>query len=271
MRVSFDNCQLNTHKDFSQLKFIINLVTNLCLPTTVEGIGYDFYPTVFDKKLIDQWVKTKDDDSFKLSRELILEEGLLCGGSSGSAFFATLQAAKSLNENQRVVVVLPDGIRNYMTKFVNDEWMVQRNFVVPEDKLIIPSLHSQPISQLLETGSKITIEEGAKLVDAVSLMKKSGLEQLPVVRKENGNLLGVITVQQAMSGIVNQKLKFEDQVTSCLTQDFPKVTADESVGKLSRLLKRFKFVVVVSRGEHHELVQAVLTQFDVLNHLMNSK
>lgn len=238
---------------------------------TVEGIGYDFYPTVFDKKLIDQWIKTKDDDSFKLVRELILEEGLLCGGSSGSAFYATLQAAKNLNEDQRVVVVLPDGIRNYMTKFVSDEWMLQRNFEVPEDKLIIPSLHSLPIGQLLEAGSKTTIDETAKVIDAVSLMKKSGLEQLPVVRKENGNLLGAITVQQAMSGIVNQKLKFEDQVSSCLTQDFPKVTADESIGKLSRLLKRFKFVVVVCRGEHHELVQAVLTQFDVLNLLMNQK
>ena len=245
------------------------MVTNVRLSNrTVEGIGYDFYPTVFDKKLIDQWVKTKDDDSFKLVRELILEEGLLCGGSSGSAMFAAIQAAKALDENQRIVVVLPDGIRNYMTKFVSDEWMLQRNFDVPEDKLIIPSLNSLPIGQLLESGSKTTIDDTANVIDAIRLMKKSGLEQLPVVRKENGNLLGAITVQQAMTGVVNQKLKFEDEVSSCLTHDFPKVTADESIGKVSRLLRRFKFVVVVCRGEHHELVQATLTQFDVLNFLM---
>lgn len=95
----------------------------------VEGIGYDFTPTVLDKSLVDEWVKVNDKDSFLTAREIIRQEGLLCGfldspyelfkvisnpifnfkgGSSGTAMFAALKCAKNLNSDQRVVVVLPD-------------------------------------------------------------------------------------------------------------------------------------------------------------------
>jgi cystathionine beta-synthase len=89
----------------------------------VEGIGYDFIPDVLDRSLVDHWVKTKDKESFELARRLIKEEGLLCGGSSGSALFAALESAGKLKEGENCVVVLPDGIRNYMTKFIDEEWV----------------------------------------------------------------------------------------------------------------------------------------------------
>jgi cysteine synthase len=94
----------------------------------VEGIGYDFIPDVFDRSLVDEWVKTNDKTSFQLARRLIREEGILCGGSCGSAMMATLHAAKKLKKGQRCVVILPDGIRNYMTKFVDPEWMKKEGF-----------------------------------------------------------------------------------------------------------------------------------------------
>ncbi len=94
----------------------------------VEGIGYDFIPDVLNQKLIDQWVKTDDKTSFQLALRLIKEEGLLCGGSSGATMMAALQAAKSLKKGQRCVVILADGIRNYMTKFVDPQWMKQEGF-----------------------------------------------------------------------------------------------------------------------------------------------
>jgi cystathionine beta-synthase len=94
----------------------------------VEGIGYDFIPEVLDRKLVDEWVKTSDKTSFQLARRLIREEGLLCGGSCGSAMMATLQAARKLKKGQRCVVILPDGIRNYMTKFVDPDWMKHEGF-----------------------------------------------------------------------------------------------------------------------------------------------
>ena len=91
-------------------------------PYHVEGIGYDFIPDVLDRDLVDRWVKTNDRESFKLARRLMREEGLLVGGSSGSAMMAVFEAAKMLKTRQNCVVVLPDGIRNYLTKFVDAGW-----------------------------------------------------------------------------------------------------------------------------------------------------
>jgi len=99
----------------------------------VEGIGYDFIPDVLDRSLIDRWVKTEDGPSLRLARRLIREEGLLVGGSSGSVLFAALEAAKDLRPGQRCVAVLPDGVRNYLTKFIDDGWMRQRGFLEDTD------------------------------------------------------------------------------------------------------------------------------------------
>ena len=94
----------------------------------VEGIGYDFIPKVCHRELVDQWVKSEDTESFKYARMLQRYEGLLVGGSSGSAFHGVMQAAKDLGPEHTVVVVLPDNIRNYMAKFADDNWMVEKGF-----------------------------------------------------------------------------------------------------------------------------------------------
>lgn len=97
-------------------------------PYLVEGIGYDFFPEVLDNKLVDSYVKINDVDSFHMARQLIRDEGLLVGGSSGSAVWAALQAAKSLKKGQKCLVILPDSIRNYMSKYVSDDWMRKEGF-----------------------------------------------------------------------------------------------------------------------------------------------
>ncbi len=95
----------------------------------VEGIGYDFIPDVLDRDLVDDWIYCNDQDSFQMARRLIREEGLLVGGSSGSALWGTLEALKKYPETKKVLVILPDSIRNYLTKFVNDEWMQEHGFL----------------------------------------------------------------------------------------------------------------------------------------------
>jgi len=95
----------------------------------VEGIGYDFFPDVLDNDLIDEYIKINDKDSFLIARRLIKEEGLLIGGSSGSATWAALQVAPRLKKGEKCLVILPDSVRNYLTKFVDDNWMRENNFL----------------------------------------------------------------------------------------------------------------------------------------------
>ncbi|KAI8185333.1 Cystathionine beta-synthase [Colletotrichum sp. SAR 10_65] len=96
----------------------------------VEGIGYDFVPGVLDQSAANVWVKTGDEEAFGYASRLIREEGLLCGGSSGAAMAALVKFMRrrpEMNrEDVRVVVIFPDGVRNYLTKFVDDGWM-ERN------------------------------------------------------------------------------------------------------------------------------------------------
>ena len=98
-------------------------------PYHVEGIGYDFFPDVLNNDLIDEYIKLPDAESFQMARRLIKEEGLLIGGSSGGAVWAALQKAKGLNAGEKCLVILPDSIRNYLTKFVDDEWMEEQGFL----------------------------------------------------------------------------------------------------------------------------------------------
>ena len=99
-------------------------------PYLIEGIGYDFIPDVLDNDLVDEYIKTNDEESFLMARRLIKEEGLLCGGSSGSAMVAALQTAIVLDKGEKCLVLLPDSIRNYMSKFPNDGWMKKNGFKI---------------------------------------------------------------------------------------------------------------------------------------------
>lgn len=93
----------------------------------VEGIGYDFVPGVLDQTAPDAWIKTSDKDAFHFARRLVREEGIFCGGSSGAAFAGLLQYLRMHPEenveDRMIVLIFPDSLRNYLTKFADDSWM----------------------------------------------------------------------------------------------------------------------------------------------------
>lgn len=169
----------------------------------VEGIGYDFIPDVLDRQLVDRWYKSQDKESFQYSRRLIREEGLLCGGSSGSAMAVAMKAIKDLDlgEDDVVVVVLPDSVRNYITKFIDDTWMENNDFLAtdalpPQDEqkwegATIRSLRLKPV---------VTIKSTADVASAIEILREKGYDQLPVLNNQD-KLVGLVTLGNLLSYI----------------------------------------------------------------------
>lgn len=140
----------------------------------VEGVGYDFIPKNCDNLIPDKWYKHHDQEAFTYSRRLIREEGLLVGGSSGAALWAAIKYAKenNLSADKRIVCVFVDSVRNYMTKFLNDDWMLENGFLAQEeyDKLNTNKYGSNKVY-----GEEAKIHDlGLRVVPHVTLKSKVG-------------------------------------------------------------------------------------------------
>ncbi|CAG9311422.1 unnamed protein product [Blepharisma stoltei] len=204
----------------------------------VEGIGYDFVPRVCNSELVDQWVKTNDQNSFDIARRLIKEEGILVGGSSGSSFWAALQIAKTLPAGKRVVVLLADSIRNYMTKFINDNWMIQNGFMLPpEDNALsgksLRDLNLSPSQNVLPS---------TPCSEVLQLMQEKSYDQLPVV--EGSSILGVVTVGGITAKLSSGKLKSTDPCSMFLYKGNRIVTLDTPLTYLNTLFEDEHFALV---------------------------
>src|SRR5690349_9761687 len=168
----------------------------------VEGIGYDFIPDVLDRRLVDRWIKSNDRESFLVARQLIRQEGLLVGGSSGAAVWAALQVCRDLGPGKRVVVLLPDSIRNYLTKFADDKWMRQQGFFKADWEV-------GSVGDVMRTIGRrdvISLDLNDKVNAATSKFKEHGISQMPVL--DGGKLAGILTesdlLHQLMSGRVEK-------------------------------------------------------------------
>lgn len=237
----------------------------------VEGIGYDFVPTVLDQEIADLWVKTCDKEAFLMARRLIREEGLLCGGSCGTAMAAAMKAAKTLKEGQRCVVILPDSVRNYMTKFLSDSWMEEHGFL--DQPVQTAGWAKQPIS-VLKLGVPLTVLQSVTCQGCIDIMNQESFDQLPVVN-ETGSVLGVVTLGQLMAAFKARRVSGSTKVSEILYKEFKKVTMDTTLGIVSRMLEHNSFVLVtqeqvVYTGEERaekQLIVGIVTSIDLLNYI----
>ncbi|KAF3938310.1 hypothetical protein ABW19_dt0208674 [Dactylella cylindrospora] len=190
----------------------------------VEGIGYDFIPDVLDRELVDEWYKSADKESFLFARRLIKEEGLLVGGSSGSALATAMKAAKDLKEGDVVVVVLPDSIRSYLSKFVDDDWMVNNDFLTPEE-LEKPEASKSPYQDAtirsLRLKNIVTVQDDAPVSSAIDIMREKAFDQLPVL--SGSRLVGLVTLGNLLSFISRGKIQATSPVEQAMF-DFRKIT-----------------------------------------------
>lgn len=232
----------------------------------VEGIGYDFIPAVLDRRLVDVWVKTDDAESLIMARRLIREEGLLCGGSSGAAVVGAMKAARTyLKKGQRCVVLLPDSIRNYMSKHLNDTFMWSQGFVSTEHHVGVAeastSKHWWANRTVAELGvsTPITVTSDLTAAQAVELLTSNGIDQLPVVDESN-NIVGVITEGNLTARLMAGRIKPHDEITKALYKQFRKVTVTTPLAELARAFDKDPFAVVVQTqklytgGKHANMV-----------------
>ncbi|CAJ0751779.1 5314_t:CDS:2, partial [Entrophospora sp. SA101] len=236
----------------------------------VEGIGYDFVPEALDRSLIDEWVKSNDKDSFIMSRRLIREEGLLCGGSSGSAMCAAIKVAKSMKKGQRCVVLLADSVRNYMSKFLNDDWMKSHGFVdevtKKEEEIKVQKWGGATIKDL-KLKLAITIDSKSSCKEAIEILQKNGFDQLPVTASQNNILVGLITLGNLLSRLSKGMATSESPVEKIMfkfirNKNFEEITSDTPLEKLTKFFETNSSAVVTERGEDGVLIpKHVVTKF----------
>jgi cystathionine beta-synthase len=210
---------------------------------------------------VDEWVKTSDQPSFLLARRLIREEGLLVGGSSGSAMYAALQKAGSLRKGQNCVVLLPDGVRNYMTRFVDDKWMRDHGFF--QTKTIDARVGDIIAIEASSKPQLVVAEDTQTLGQVVQVMRTRGISQLPVT--SGGVLVGMVSEGDVMAFLGSGEGTAQALVSKCMNRQYPVVGAQTPISTLEESLRKSAAVVVVD-DERHPI--SILTRIDLLHFLL---
>lgn len=241
----------------------------------VEGIGYDFIPEALERKVIDRWVKSADKESFVMARRLIREEGILCGGSSGTAVAAAVKAAKELGPGKRCVVILPDSVRNYMTKFLSEDWMKAKGFT---DQAFAKEQESKKLQWGgakvvdLQLKAAVTITDMSPAREAIHLMEHNGFDQLPVVSAKNGRLIGLVTLGNLLSRIASGRVGVDGHVKDVMFKfqkvgaHFTEITDDTPLEELTKFFETNSAGIVTEHGG--QKVKAVITKVDLVSFLV---
>jgi cystathionine beta-synthase len=226
-------------------------------PWKVEGIGEDFVPQTFNGQLVDEWVRVSDAESFQTARSLARLEGILVGGSSGTAVAAALRYARRLGPNDVVVAMCADTGRNYLSKFFDDEWL-QANQLT----LAPPAMHT--VDSLLRARGEralVTIAPDATAEDAIRLLSRHGISQIPVL--DQGVPVG--SVQE----VTLARLLHDDRdpnlvtVGEIMARPLPLLDANVHLDEVYRLLLAGNTGVLVTRDGK---VTDIITRIDLIQY-----
>ncbi len=224
----------------------------------VEGIGEDFVPRTFDRPVVDEMIRVSDRESFITARRLAREEGILAGGSSGTAVAAAIKYAETMREARLVVVLLPDTARNYLTKCFNDDWMREHGFWEP------PARRRRTLADVLRLKhvmpELIAVGPRDRLRRAVELMHVYNISQLPVI--ENGRAVGSLQEATIMKLLLDGIDASSQEVGAVMGRPLPELEENVEVAAAYRRFLAGAPAILVTRGG---APAGVVTKMDLID------
>jgi cystathionine beta-synthase len=240
-------------------------------PYLVEGIGKDTWPKTMDPKVVDDWVRVSDRESFRWARRLAREEGILAGGSGGTSVYAAVQVAQRLGPGKRVLTMIPDSGRNYLSKFYDDNWMLEHGFLerqapLPSIEEVLRAKHGGEIPAL------VTISAHAKVGEGIDTMQRYGISQIPVTRDgESATLADVIGSLQdraLLEKVFTNPDVLHENVANAMQPPLGAVDGSATVDEVFSTLTGGMNAVVVAREGRPV---GVLTRSDLLEYLAHRR
>jgi cystathionine beta-synthase len=233
--------------------------THEVTPYLVEGIGQEIVPANVHMKYVDEIINVTDRDSFELSRRLGREEGIFCGGSTGTTLAAALKVARTLDETAVVVFVVCDTGEHYLTKHHSDEWMKEKQLLEPQ------KMNAGLISSTKGAGTGATtprllsVSPAEPVSDVLAQMDKHGVTQVPVIAE--GKPVGSARENRLLAKVLGDRELLTSPVGEVMEQSFPVVDVDTSSVEVTRLLRRNPAVLVEEFGR----ITGIITRHDMLD------
>jgi cystathionine beta-synthase len=242
-------------------------------PYLVEGIGKDTWPRTMDPEVVDEWIRVSDRDSFLTARRLAREEGILAGGSSGTSVWAMLRVAERLGPEACVLTMLADTGRNYLSKFFDDNWLLDHGFL--ERRAPVPTVEEVLRAKRVEEPEVpefVVIGSHQKVGEAIELMQRYSISQLPVVRngasESLADVVGSLQDRDLLDRVFKNPDALHEDVANAMQPPLATIDIRESLDEVfPTLTGRTNAVVVAQEGRP----VGVITRSDLLEYLAHQR